>query len=177
MCMKNKYIVLDRDGTLIKHFPYLKDIELVQILPYVVDGLKLLRNLGYSFGIISNQSVIGRGQASETTVSSINKKISEMLGNYGLEIKFIYFCPHSPDDNCLCRKPLPKLGIEAIHAFGIDTESSFYIGDSELDMEFGKNIGLKTIKLPGVLSYNGQMDTYANHLLDAALIIQNRFHK
>ena len=91
MCMKNKYIVLDRDGTLIKHFPYLKDIELVQILPYVVDGLRLLRNLGYSFGIISNQSVIGRGQASEITVSSINKKISEMLGNYGLEIKFIYF--------------------------------------------------------------------------------------
>lgn len=175
--MRNKYIVLDRDGTLIRHFPYLKDIELVQILPFVVDGLILLRNLGYSFGIISNQSVIGRGQASETTVSAINKKISEILGQSGLEIKFIYFCPHSPDDNCLCRKPLPKLGNEAIKAFGIDIESSFYIGDSALDMEFGKNIGLKTIKLPGNLSYNGQVDTYAKHLLDAALIIQSRFHK
>ena len=175
--MKNKYIVLDRDGTLIKHFPYLKDIDMVQILPYVADGLKLLKNLGYSFGIISNQSVIGRGQASEKTVVAINKKISEMLGNFGLEINFSYFCPHSPDDNCLCRKPLPKLGFEAIQTFGIDTESSFFIGDSASDMEFGKNIGLKTIKLPGDLSYNAQMETYADHMLDAALIIQNRFYK
>ena len=82
--VKYKYILLDRDGTLIKHVPYLNDPNLVEILPNTIEGLKYLSTLGFRFGIISNQSGIAQGKISEYAVLAINKKILDI---------FECFCP------------------------------------------------------------------------------------
>ena len=145
--VKHKYIILDRDGTLIKHIPYLDDPSLVEILPNVVEGIKYLSDLGFKFGIISNQSGIGRGKISEDTVLAINKKILDIFDSNLVYIDFTYFCPHSPESLCLCRKPEIALGMHAIRTFMIDVSLSYMVGDADVDIKFGRAIGMKTIRV------------------------------
>ena len=58
-----------------------------------------------------------------------------------------YYCPHAPEDNCDCRKPLPKMLLDASAKFDIDLSQSFMIGDRDVDMETGRNAGCGTIRL------------------------------
>jgi len=170
--VKHKYIILDRDGTLIKHIPYLDDPGLVEILPNVVEGLKYLSDLGFKFGIISNQSGIGRGKISEDTVLAINKKILDIFNGNLIYIDFTYFCPHSPENLCSCRKPEIALGTHEIRTFMINVSLSYMIGDADVDIKFGRAIGMKTIRV-GVNKVGTLQSDYTTiDLLEAAKLIE-----
>lgn len=170
--MKHKYILLDRDGTLIKHVPYLNDPNLVEILPNTIEGLKYLSNLGFRFGIISNQSGIAQGKISEYAVLAINKKILDIFECNSVYIDFIYFCPHSSGNLCLCRKPETALGLLAIQKFMIDVSLSYMVGDADVDMKFGKAIGVKTIRVGLNMDRNFQPDYTTIDILTAAKLIE-----
>ncbi len=101
---------------------------------------------GFKFGIITNQSVIARGLANYQTVNKINAKIIEYLESHQILIAFILICPHAPNDNCDCRKPKTLLGEKAKLDFDIDIEKSYYVGDQESDMEFGKKLRCKVVQ-------------------------------
>jgi HAD superfamily hydrolase (TIGR01662 family) len=73
------YIIFDRDGTLIEHVHHLIDPNLVRLKPRLVIGLQLLKEHGFNFGIISNQSVINRGYATKEVVNQVNEKMQELL--------------------------------------------------------------------------------------------------
>ena len=94
--MKSKYIIFDRDGTLIKHIRYLTKISGIEFLPGVVESLLKLKAAGYKFGIITNQSLIGRKIAKRSVVNKINSHIVKHLASQGIEINFVYICPHEP---------------------------------------------------------------------------------
>ena len=145
--LAKSYILLDRDGTLIKHIPYIADPNLVELLPNVILGLKYLKSLNFKFGIISNQSAIGRGLATKKQVDNVNLRVLELLESEELDISFIYYCPHAPVDFCTCRKPSPGLGKLAILKYDIDISSSYMIGDANSDIIFGQNIGCHTIQI------------------------------
>lgn len=164
----NKYIILDRDGTLIKFVPYLARIDDVELIPDSIDALKVLRDSGYQFGVITNQPVIGKGLATAIDVDLINRKISETFFASGINLNFFYVCPHASNDICLCRKPKTELGLMAIEKFQIDVASSYYIGDSEKDVEFGQALGLKVLKLSIDSGYSSNMKISVLNLWEAA---------
>lgn len=146
--MKNvgtKLIILDRDGTIIKLIDYLRDESLVELLPEVGTSLNLLAELGFDFAIATNQSVVGRGLATVSQVESVNRRVEKLLLDYDVSIKKIVFCPHHPEMNCKCRKPKPAMGLEIINSLGFKFEDTVVIGDQETDLEFAKNLGVKSI--------------------------------
>ena len=141
------YVIFDRDGTLIEHIHYLKDPNLVKLKPGVAAGLQLLHMSKYRFGIITNQSIINRMIATEQEVIDVNRRVSDICSDFKINFDFIYVCPHTPLEQCRCRKPEIKLGLEAISNFQIDTTSSFYIGDQHTDVEFAKRLKFNPILL------------------------------
>ena len=98
---KRKYLILDRDGTLIRLVHHLKDPKLVEFIPGVANALEMLKGLGFRFGIISNQSVIGRGKASIQEVKAVNLRITNYFEKVGIEFDFFLFCPHNQKNYCV----------------------------------------------------------------------------
>lgn len=130
----DKAILLDRDGTLVDDTVYPHKIEDFKILPGVVKGLKKLSK-DYVFIIITNQSGIGRGIFTIEDMHRFNEKLLSELKKEGIEIKKIYYCPHTPEDLCKCRKPHTKYIKEAEKEFSIDVKNSWVIGDHPHDVE------------------------------------------
>jgi histidinol-phosphate phosphatase family protein len=166
--MKQAFVIFDRDGTLINHVHHLVNPELVQIKKDLGKALQLLQNYDFKFGIISNQSVIGRGLATNLDVASVNSKIIEFLKPLGIVIDFVYFCPHLPDGGCGCRKPEIGLGQRAIDEHHLDPSVSYMVGDQESDMIFGRNLGCNTIQLQGGADKSAFADYYSDTLEGAA---------
>lgn len=169
--MKQAFVLFDRDGTLIEHVHHLVDPELVQIKKDLGKALQLLQNYDFKFGIISNQSVIGRGLATDLDVALVNSKIIEFLKPLGIVIDFVYFCPHLPDGGCGCRKPEIGLGQRAIDEHYLDPSVSYMVGDQESDMIFGRNFGCNTIQLQGGADKSAFADYYSDTLEGAARLI------
>lgn len=141
----NKYVIFDRDGTLIDHIHYLKDPNLVKLKPGTAAGLQLLLINNFKFGIVTNQSIINRKLASEQEVIDTNNKVRDICSDFKVHFDFIKYCPHTPEEMCKCRKPKIELGEKAILDFNIDVEKSFYVGDQETDVEFAQGLGLNPI--------------------------------
>lgn len=172
-----KYILLDRDGTIIVDKHYLSDPEGVELFPNTAQGLKAMQDAGYKLLVTTNQSGIGRGYYSETDMHAVNERMAELLAEYGVEFKAVYFCPHAPDQDCDCRKPAPGMFDQAIAEFGINPEECYVIGDKLCDVELGiarkaKSILVRTGKgLKEEPKCVGKADYIADDLLDAAEFI------
>jgi D-glycero-D-manno-heptose 1,7-bisphosphate phosphatase len=172
--MPSSYILLDRDGTLIKHIPYLIEPTQVELLPKVIEGMTLLKELGFKFGIITNQSVVGRGLATRGDVDKVNARVILLLEREDISISFVLVCPHKPSDMCTCRKPSPQLGIIAIEEFGVDAPSSYMIGDASSDISFGQTIGCQTIQIIKSPNEASNADYATLDLHDAAKFVQSQ---
>ncbi len=138
-------IILDRDGTLIKHVHHLVDKSLVELIPGVGLNLRELSKLGFEFAIATNQSVIGRDLATEQIVKDVNKKIEDLLKVFEVSISLVYICPHLPQSECNCRKPKPSMGIAILEALGYSQNNSVMIGDNVTDIQFAANLGIPSI--------------------------------
>lgn len=136
-----KAIFLDRDGTLIVDTGYISKPEGVIYLPDVRKALDLMRSKGYALFIISNQSGVGRGFFSMEAVDKVNALIERDLGPFtGIAV-----CPHTPEDECPCRKPHPFMIKRFLEKWKIDSKKSFMAGDKHIDAETGVNAGLAGI--------------------------------
>jgi len=145
--MKNKAVILDRDGVLNKDLGYVYKIEDFEIIVGAVQALKKIQKAGYKLIVITNQSGVGRGYYSLVEMEKFNSLLISELEKEGIKIEKIYYCPHLPDDNCQCRKPKVLLGNNAIKDFNIDVLQSYGVGDKDSDTQFVKNLGIKTIVL------------------------------
>lgn len=139
---KNKVIFLDRDDTLVSDIGYkvAKSKTEINILPGVIDGLKLLRNSGYKLIIVSNQQAVGLGVVSQNDFILQNKLIKEVFKDSGVMFDKMYFCLHTETESCDCRKPKPGLFMQAQQEFNIDSSKSHFIGDSTSDLNVGNYI-------------------------------------
>jgi len=143
---KKKAIILDRDGTLIEDKNYAYKIEDFELLPGVIEGLKLLQS-DFLFFVVTNQSGIGRGYYSIQDFQNFNNHLIHILRKQKIEIIKTYFCPHLREDSCECRKPKTKYIEEIVKEFDIDINKSWMIGDHPSDIQFGINAGCRTIFL------------------------------
>lgn len=142
---QRRFILLDRDGTLVVHHPYLSNPDQIELIPGAINALKEFKKLGLGVVVITNQAGVGRGYFNLEALAKIHERLSSLLAKEGIELDDIYFCPHSPEDNCLCRKPKVKLIEKAIKKHHFDPKLSFVIGDNQSDVGLGKNIGATTI--------------------------------
>lgn len=141
----NEAVFVDRDNTISKDVPYCSRPEDFELLPMAADGIRLLNENGFRVVIITNQSGISRGYFTEETLERIHHRMVNELAEEKAYIDGIYYCPHHPDENCNCRKPKPALILQAAHDLNIDLQSSFVVGDSDMDIEMGKRVGCSTI--------------------------------
>lgn len=140
-------VFLDRDGTLIRDMGYLADPKKIKFLPGLIPALRKLQQNGFVLIIISNQSGIGRNLISHAAANAVNKRLVDKLHNVGINIEAVYYCPHAPWDNCNCRKPSPMLLFQAARDHNISLSRSIFVGDRELDVQTGKNAGMRAILL------------------------------
>jgi len=149
--MLKPVVFLDRDGTINLDPGYLGDPEKVEIYPQVKEGIRKLKStFGFTMIVVSNQSGIARGIISEEQVISVNQRINEILGNEAA-IDAFYYCRFHPEfsskEECECRKPSPDMIFKAASDLGLDLKKAYIIGDKAVDVEAGKNAGIKTILL------------------------------
>ncbi len=127
-------IFLDRDGTLIEDPGYLADPAGVVLLPGVTEALQRLQALGFLRVVVTNQSGIGRGYFSETDYLAVQREFERQLAREGAAVESTYFCPHTADDGCSCRKPGLKHYLDAAAALQIDLTRSWWVGDRPGDV-------------------------------------------
>lgn len=143
-----KAIFLDRDGVINKKkSDHVKSVEEFQIFPFAIEAIKKINQLGFLVIIITNQSAINRGLMTHHDLDTIHQELQKSLKKNSGYVDAFYYCPHRSDENCTCRKPKSGLIKKAIDDFGINIENSWVIGDSEIDMEAGKSINCKTLKV------------------------------
>lgn len=151
---KQKAIFLDRDGVINKHIGFLRKSDEFELLPRVIDGIKAINKSGYLAIVVTNQPVIARGECTFEELQRIHDKMETELGKEGAFLDAIYVCPHHKDKgfegerpeykfDCECRKPKPGLLLQAARDFNIDLSQSIMIGDSESDIQAGRNAGCK----------------------------------
>jgi D-glycero-D-manno-heptose 1,7-bisphosphate phosphatase len=145
MNLSRRFVLLDRDGTINAERHYLSHPHQLSLLPGAAAGLRALRELGLGLVVVTNQSGIARGYFDHARLSAIHDRLHELLGSAGVELDGIYFCPHGPDENCLCRKPREGMALAAARELGFRLEDSFMIGDKPCDIELGRRIGATTI--------------------------------
>lgn len=137
-------IFLDRDGVLIENRPnYVRDWSQVKIIPEAINALSLAPLKKYKVVIVTNQSVIGRGLILLETAQEINQRLLNLIRDHGGQIDGIYMCPHKPEDDCSCRKPLPGLLLQAAKDLSLDLQRSWMIGDAWSDIQAGEAAGLR----------------------------------
>jgi D-glycero-D-manno-heptose 1,7-bisphosphate phosphatase len=135
-------LFLDRDGTLMEEVDHCHDPAKVRAYPGAAEALSRARSLGWSIIIITNQSGIGRGYFSRDQFLEVQGELTRQLGG---TIDATYMSPDLPDTGSLRRKPAPGMILEAAEEHGIDLARSFMVGDRNLDIECGRNAGVKTI--------------------------------
>ncbi len=146
-------VFIDRDDTIAPDVPYCVDPDLFNTYDYVPEAIRRLNEAGYLVIVVTNQSGIGRGYFNEATLARIHDKLRTRVEAGGGRIDDIFFCPHTPEDHCSCRKPEVGMGLTAIMRHGIDPRRSYMVGDHDKDMEFGRRLGCRTIKVSPELTF------------------------
>lgn len=155
---KRPCIFLDRDGVINKDMdskPLCKDFEL---LDGVAEAIKSINKSDYLSVVVTNQPMIAKGFVTFEEVENTHKKMETLLGEQHAYLNGIYYCPHHPEKgfdgeikelkiDCECRKPKVGMLFKATKDLNIDLENSWMIGDSQRDIDAGKNANCRTISI------------------------------
>jgi histidinol-phosphate phosphatase family protein len=136
-------VIFDRDGTLIENVPYNGNPEEVRPFPGAREALDKLRAQKIPLVVVSNQSGISRGFFTREQAEAVNRRVEELLGPFDVWL----YCPHQPNDACECRKPKPKLLIDAARALGVDVECCVMVGDLPSDLEAARNARARPVAI------------------------------
>lgn len=134
--------------------PYNGDPAKVVPMPGAREALDRLRAAGLPIAVVSNQSGIGRGIVTRAQVDAVNRRVEEVLGPFA----GFFLCPHAPDDDCECRKPKPKLLLDAARALNVPPADCAYLGDKESDVQAAHNAGVVPVKIDGIRTLADAVD-------------------
>jgi len=170
----DKVVILDRDGTIVFDRHYLSDPAALEFLPGAAEGLRSMYSSGYRLLVITNQSGVGRGMFSLRALQQMNERLMEMVEAAGAHLERVYYCPHRPEDHCDCRKPKPKLLLDAARELGFAPGQSVVIGDKPSDIEFGAAVGATTMLVASTTGQPGSVaaDYVVHDLEQAAHLLQ-----
>ena len=140
--MKQKALFLDRDGIINVDHGYVCKIEDFKFVEGIFDLVKLFTDAGYMIFVVTNQSGIGRGYYSEEDFTTLTEWMVKKFDDENITIEKVYFCPHSPEEKCHCRKPETGMIEQALEQYPIDLEHSWMIGDKASDIALAKNANI-----------------------------------
>ncbi len=141
---------MDRDGVINRKAPegeYVTRWEDFHVLPGVAEGIALLNRADFSVIVVTNQRCIAKGLMTVAALEKLHERMTDLLVQGGAAVDGIYYCPHGTDQSCNCRKPAPGMLLDAARSRNIEMPVSWMIGDSDIDIEAGKNAGCKTARL------------------------------
>ena len=149
----NPAVFLDRDGVLVEDVHLLTRADQLRVLPGVPEALRTLRAAGFSLAVVTNQTVVARGLATEADVDHVHAELNRLLlAAQAPEIERFYTCPHHPAASvpayriaCTCRKPAPGLILRAARELQLNPHASFTIGDRLTDIQAGARAGTRTV--------------------------------
>jgi len=172
-------VFLDRDGTIdygIPTYERVDSVDKVQLLPSVLEALALLAGMDYLVFVVTNQAGIAEGLITPEQFEEINNEMLRQISPSGITIQKTYMCPHGDKSTCKCRKPQPKMLLDAAREFDVDLAGSWMIGDRPSDVMAGVNAGTRAILVQsGVADILALEAEYtADTLLDAIRYIADQ---
>lgn len=168
---QKKAVFLDRDGVLLQVVmrqgvtSSARKLEEVFFIEESRDGLDRLKKAGFLLFVFTNQPDVSRKNLSLDVLNEIHHHLAEWCGDE--VIQQIYFCPHDQDDGCDCRKPESGMLKKAENEWGIRLDKSYVIGDREVDILAGKNVGCVGIILDAEYNRGVASDYRAKNMSDA----------
>lgn len=161
----SKLIILDRDGVINEDSDaFIKSADECIPIPGSIEAIARLSNAGYQVVVATNQSGIARGLFDEFALARIHQRINEQVEEAGGMITGFFYCPHGPDDNCQCRKPLPGLVYQIGWELNLSVVDVPFIADSLRDLQAAASAGCQP-----VLVLTGKGSATANAGLPDAL--------
>jgi D-glycero-D-manno-heptose 1,7-bisphosphate phosphatase len=137
-----KLVILDRDGVInVDSDAFIKSPDEWVAIPGSLEAIARLNQAGYRVAIASNQSGIGRGLFDMAALNAMHEKMNRAAAAVGGRIDAVFFCPHTQEDECECRKPKPGMLKQIVERFEIDPEDTPMVGDSLRDLQAGAALG------------------------------------
>jgi D-glycero-D-manno-heptose 1,7-bisphosphate phosphatase len=146
----NRAAFLDRDGVINQKAPdggYVTRWEDFHLLPGAIEGIMQLNRASFSVIVVTNQRGVAKGLLTEEQLGALHQRMTAELARGGATIDALYYCPHELEPPCRCRKPEPGMLLEAARSRNLDLAASWMIGDSDCDIQAGKNAGCRTARL------------------------------
>ncbi|MDP6672006.1 MAG: D-glycero-beta-D-manno-heptose 1,7-bisphosphate 7-phosphatase [Arenicellales bacterium] len=141
-----RLVILDRDGVINRDSDaYIKSAEEWEALPGSLEAIARLCRAHFRVVIASNQSGLGRGLFNSTALNRIHDKMHRELRHHGGALDAIFLCPHTPEEDCGCRKPAPGLFAEIAGRLKCSLSDVPAVGDSLRDLEAAEAGGAKPI--------------------------------
>jgi len=141
-----KLIVLDRDGVINQDSDqFIKSPEEWRPVPGSLEAIARLNHAGYRVVVATNQSGIGRGLFDMAMLNAIHEKMHKALGHVGARLDAVFFCPHTGDAKCDCRKPKPGMLVEIGRRFNTELTGVPCVGDSLRDLQAARAAGAQPI--------------------------------
>lgn len=164
-----KIILLDRDGVINQESEkFVKNPEEFHLIPGSVDAIANLSQAGFKIVVCTNQSGLGRGLFTMEDLNAMHEKLHQSVEQAGGSVDVIMFCPHTPDDNCSCRKPKPGMILDICERFNVeDICKVMMIGDSIRDLQAIANVG----GIPILVKTGNGKKTLAKEVLPAGTLV------
>ena len=162
-------VLFDRDGTLVRDFPYNGDPAWIRPMDGAREALDRLRAHGVRLGVATNQSGVARGLITLAQVEACNARLTELLGPFDT----VQVCPHGPDEGCACRKPAPGMVLAACAELGVDPARCVVIGDVAADLESAAAAGAAGILVPTPVTRRQEVAAAAHRADDLAQAVDD----
>jgi len=144
--MPVKLVILDRDGVInYDSDDFIKNVDEFVFLPGSIEAIARLNQAGYRVAVATNQSGVGRGYFDLDTLNQMHTKLQRALAAIGGQIEMIAYCPHTPDDECECRKPKAGMLLDIARRMNVSLNNTPVIGDSLRDLESARSVGAQPI--------------------------------
>jgi D-glycero-D-manno-heptose 1,7-bisphosphate phosphatase len=137
-----KALFLDRDGIINIDYGYVSKIENFTFSKDIFSLIHLFEKKNYLCFIVTNQSGIGRGYYSKKDFQNVTHYMLNIFKSKHITIEEVCYCPHSPEENCRCRKPATGMIEDILQKYSIDLSHSWMIGDKQSDIDFAKNANI-----------------------------------
>jgi D-glycero-D-manno-heptose 1,7-bisphosphate phosphatase len=141
-----KLVILDRDGVInFDSAQFIKSPDEWIPIPGSLEAIAMLNQAGFRVALATNQSGIERGLFDMATLNAIHDKMHRALAQFGGRIDALFYCPHTADSHCNCRKPKSGMLEEISRRFSTDLDGVPSVGDSLRDLQAGLALGAQPI--------------------------------